>query len=218
MFIMAPLCLNFFVGFTQSSFPTPTWANPLLRSPTAHTAALPPATSPATTVAAAATPASLPVLRSDPAAPHEGDLWISAADGKLHVFLGGKSQILETSAPSFLSSDLTLGNYISFVSQLSLMFGLGFQVPIVVFILAGTGLVKLDLLRRSRKYVVLIVLIFAAVLLPTPDVVSQLALGVPMYLLFELGLLLAARSARTRLAGQPPGDTTPGDTTGGNTI
>lgn len=207
LLVMAPLCLNFFVGFTQSSFPTPPWAYPLLRPPTTAPAATAPAqTQPGATAPAAASPAHLPVLENDPPNAREGDVWISRADGRVHVFTGGKSVVLEATAPEFLSSDLTLENYISFVSRLSLMFGLGFQVPIVVFVLAGTGIVPLKVLRRSRKYVVLIILIAAAVLTPGPDLVSQLALGVPMYLLFELGLLLAGRSIQARTARQGPAD------------
>jgi sec-independent protein translocase protein TatC len=200
LLVMAPLCLNFFVGFTQSSFPTPTWANPLMPAAAPLAATAPAATQPAA-------PMHLPVLAVDPPQPREGDVWISAADGRVHVFLAGKTAILEAGSPSFLSSDLTLNNYISFVSRLSLMFGVGFQVPIAVFLLAGTRLVRLDVLRRSRKYVVLIVLIVAAVLTPGPDVVSQLALGLPMYLLFELGLVLAGRSLKARPSGQNLTDT-----------
>ena len=92
--------------------------------------------------------------------------------------------------------DLTLAFYMSFVSSMAVVFGLGFQVPILVLVLLKTGLVSPKKMRSMRKYVVLILLIVAGVMTPTPDVVSQLALATPMYLLFELGLLLG-RSRRS---------------------
>ncbi len=196
MLIMAPVCLNFFIGFSQTSFPAPTWGDPLLRgggmarAPTTQTAAAP-----------ATQPARLPVLAGDPPSPREGDIWINASDGRVRVFANGRIIIMEAAQTSFLAPDLTLEKYMNFVSRVALMFGLGFQVPIVVLVLAGTGLVSLEKMRRSRKYVLFIVVVVAAILTP-PDMISQIALALPMYLLFELGLLLGARSIRRRLAEQ----------------
>ncbi|MBN1362620.1 MAG: twin-arginine translocase subunit TatC [Sedimentisphaerales bacterium] len=84
----------------------------------------------------------------------------------------------------------TLQRYISFVTVLMLVFGLAFQTPIAIFILNRTGLVSLSALRSARKYVFLVVFIVAAVVTP-PDVISQVLLGIPLYALYELGILLA---------------------------
>jgi sec-independent protein translocase protein TatC len=89
----------------------------------------------------------------------------------------------------------TLQKYVSFVTMLMLVFGLGFQTPIAVFILARTGLVSLEALRSVRKYVFLAVFIVAAAVTP-PDVISQVTLGLPLYGLYELGMLLALIAAR----------------------
>ncbi len=83
----------------------------------------------------------------------------------------------------------TLQKYVSFITMLMLVFGIGFQTPIAIFILNRTGLVSIDALCRSRKYVFLAVFVIAAVATP-PDVISQVMLGLPLYLLFELGIVL----------------------------
>jgi sec-independent protein translocase protein TatC len=90
-----------------------------------------------------------------------------------------------------VASQWTLQTYISFITILMLVFGIAFQTPIAVFILVRTGLVPLRLLRSSRKYVLLALAFIAAVATP-PDVISQIALLIPLYGLYELGIILAA--------------------------
>jgi sec-independent protein translocase protein TatC len=83
----------------------------------------------------------------------------------------------------------TFDKYISFITVLMLVFGLGFQTPLAIFILHRIGLVSISGLRQVRKYVFLSVFVIAAVATP-PDVISQVTLGLPLYLLYELGILL----------------------------
>ena len=92
----------------------------------------------------------------------------------------------------------TLEKYISFITMLMLVFGLGFQTPIAIFVLNRTGLVSIQALRRARKYVLLAAFIVAAVATPGPDVISQVALAIPLYLLFELGMLLSYFTGRKK--------------------
>lgn len=89
-----------------------------------------------------------------------------------------------------VSSNWTLQRYISFITILMLVFGIAFQTPIAIFILVRTGLVGLPTLRRVRKYALLVIFIVAAVATP-PDVISQVSLAIPLYGLYELGMLLA---------------------------
>ncbi len=96
-----------------------------------------------------------------------------------------------------LSSQFSFRIYIAFVTHLMLVFGIAFQTPTAIFFLNRTGLVSLKALTRSRKYVILIIVIVAAMATP-PDVVSQIALAVPLYLLFELGILLSYLAGRKR--------------------
>jgi len=94
-------------------------------------------------------------------------------------------------------STFTFQRYISFVTHLMLVFGLAFQTPTAIFFLNRTGLVSLQALHRSRKFVLLGVFIIAAMVTP-PDVVSQVTLAVPLYVLFELGILLSYFTKRGR--------------------
>jgi sec-independent protein translocase protein TatC len=94
-----------------------------------------------------------------------------------------------------LSSQFSFRLYIAFVTHLMLVFGIAFQTPTAIFFLNRAGLVSLEALSRSRKYVVLLIVIVAAMATP-PDVVSQIALAVPLYLLFELGILLSYFASR----------------------
>lgn len=89
-----------------------------------------------------------------------------------------------------LSSQFSFRIYIAFMTHLMLIFGIAFQTPTAIFFLNRTGLVSLEALSRSRKYVLLVIVIVAAMATP-PDVVSQIALAVPLYFLFELGILLS---------------------------
>jgi len=96
-----------------------------------------------------------------------------------------------------VSSNFTFANYISFVTMLMLVFGVAFQTPIAIFFLNKTGLVSVKGLRRSRKFVLLGIFIAAAMATP-PDIISQITLGIPLYLLFELGILLSWFSERKK--------------------
>ena len=89
-----------------------------------------------------------------------------------------------------LKSDWTFPKYVTFVTALMLVFGIAFQTPIAIFFLNRTGLVSVEALRRSRKFVLLLIVIVAAMATP-PDVVSQVTLAIPLYFLFELGILLS---------------------------
>ena len=90
-----------------------------------------------------------------------------------------------------VSANWTFDKYISFVTLLMLVFGLAFQTPIVIFVLNRTGLISIKSLKKSRKYVIVAIFVIAAVATPSPDVVSQIALAIPLYALFELGILLS---------------------------
>jgi sec-independent protein translocase protein TatC len=95
-----------------------------------------------------------------------------------------------------VSAFWTFDKYISFVTMLMLVFGLGFQMPIAVFVLNRTGLVSIESFKKSRKYMIVAIVAIAAIATPSPDVVSQIALAIPLYALFELGILLSWLSIR----------------------
>lgn len=94
-------------------------------------------------------------------------------------------------------SNFTFADYISFITMLMLIFGVAFQTPIAIFFLTKTGLVSIESLRRSRKYVILVIVIISAMATP-PDAISQIGLAIPLYALFELGVLLSSISQKKR--------------------
>ncbi len=89
-----------------------------------------------------------------------------------------------------LKSAFAFSEYVSFVSTLTFIFGIAFQMPLAIFFLTKTGLVSLISLQKSRKYVLFGIVILSAMATP-PDVISQLTLAGPLYLLYELGIILS---------------------------
>jgi len=90
-----------------------------------------------------------------------------------------------------------IASYMDFVLTMFLCFGLAFEVPVVVVLLVLTGLVKVDKLAEIRGYVLIGIFVIAALLTP-PDAISQTIMAVPMYLLYEGGLLMARLMQRMR--------------------
>ncbi|MBE5798855.1 MAG: twin-arginine translocase subunit TatC [Clostridiales bacterium] len=85
---------------------------------------------------------------------------------------------------------LSIDKYVSFLVSFLLPFGVVFELPVAIFIAARMGVVSHKQLTSSRKFVFFGLFILAAILTP-PDVISQLMLGMPMYVLFEVGVLVA---------------------------
>jgi len=83
-----------------------------------------------------------------------------------------------------------IDKYLSFVLTMFIAFGVTFETPVVVVVLVRMGVVSLERLKSWRPYVIVGAFIIGAVFTP-PDVISQMLLAVPLWLLYELGLLLA---------------------------
>lgn len=116
------------------------------------------------------------------------------------LFLGGAAiavflvtpvavRVLVGFGPPGVRPMLSVGTYVDFLAGLSIAFGAVFQIPLVLIVLHKAGLVSREWLAGRREYVYLASVAAAAVMTPGPDVFSQLALAVPMVLLFELALL-----------------------------
>lgn len=93
-------------------------------------------------------------------------------------------------APKSITAAPDIEAYLSFVLTMFLAFGLAFEVPIAVIVLARMGIVSIQKLKDFRGYFVVLAFIIAAIVTP-PDVVSQLALAIPMCLLYEIGIWAA---------------------------
>jgi sec-independent protein translocase protein TatC len=99
-------------------------------------------------------------------------------------------QFIQSFAPKSITAQPDIEAYLSFVLTMFIAFGAAFEVPVVVVVLARMGLVSIEKLKAFRSYFVVIAFIIAAVLTP-PDVVSQLALAIPMCILYEAGIWAA---------------------------
>lgn len=100
-------------------------------------------------------------------------------------------------APQGVDVKPDIGLYFSFIMRMFIAFGASFELPILVVVLVSTGICQLDTLKQKRPYVILAAFILGMLLTP-PDVVSQLLLAIPMWLLYELGMCLAAYLMRAR--------------------
>lgn len=124
-------------------------------------------------------------------------------------FLAGASFAFFLAIPrafEFLSnfnSDLfdyspTFGSIAAFYIQVSLGMGIAFELPIIMFLLARLGIISPKRMAASRRYAVVIVMIAAAIITPTPDPFNMLFVAAPIYLLYEFGLIFAKIAARRR--------------------
>lgn len=93
-------------------------------------------------------------------------------------------------APKSITPAPDIENYLNFVLSMFLAFGVAFEIPVVVVVLARMGIVTIAKLVEVRRYVILVNFIIAAVVTP-PDVMSQLMLAIPMCLLYEVGIFFA---------------------------
>lgn len=97
---------------------------------------------------------------------------------------------IQSFAPKSITASPDIEAYLGFVMSMFLAFGLAFEVPVVVVVLARMGIFSIQKLKDFRGYFVVLAFIIAAIVTP-PDVVSQLALAIPMCLLYELGIWAA---------------------------
>jgi sec-independent protein translocase protein TatC len=108
-----------------------------------------------------------------------------------YYFVFGKVfTFVNSFAPQSITPAPDIEAYFSFVLTMFLAFGVTFEIPVVVVVLARAGLVSLGQLKQARPYVIVGAFVVAAVVTP-PDVLSQILLAVPMWLLYELGIVVA---------------------------
>ena len=99
-------------------------------------------------------------------------------------------KFIQSFAPKSITAAPDIEAYLSFVLTMFIAFGLAFEVPIVVIVLARMGLVTIEKLKAFRSYFLVLAFIIAAIVTP-PDVVSQLALAIPLVILYEIGIWAA---------------------------
>ncbi|WP_431475593.1 twin-arginine translocase subunit TatC [Massilia eburnea] len=118
--------------------------------------------------------------------------------GKVFAFINQVS-------PASIAVMPDIENYLDFVMSMCLAFGCAFEVPVVVVVLVRMGLVSVAKLREWRGYVIVGAFVIAAIVTP-PDVVSQFSLAIPMWLLFEIGVILSPMFVKATTAPEEKAD------------
>ena len=101
----------------------------------------------------------------------------------------------------YLVSMPSVSEYFSLALRLLIAFGVIFEMPLLMVFLAKLGMIDAAFLKRNRKYAILINFIIAAILTPTPDIMNQLMMGVPLMILYEISVVAVRLFGRGRFKG-----------------
>jgi len=97
----------------------------------------------------------------------------------------------QVSSSGIVQTQNTFDDYISLISTMVLVSGIIFEMPVLVYFLTRMMILTPQFMRKYRKHAVVIILIAAAIITPSPDVTSQMVVAIPMYLLFELSIFVS---------------------------
>jgi sec-independent protein translocase protein TatC len=140
---------------------------------------------------------------------------IKAARGFVTVcsllFLAGMSFgyfIITPFAVSFLANyqmagvggTASLASYVGYLTMFTLPIGIVFELPVIIYFLSRVGMVTPSFLKKYRKHMVVVLLVVAGIITPSPDMVSQLLVFVPLYTLYEVGIMVSRRVEKQRQA------------------
>lgn len=141
---------------------------------------------------------------------HEKQLVLPLVIASVLLFFAGMSfafflvfptifHFMSSVAPEGVAWMTDIDKYLSFVLSTFLAFGVTFEVPVIVIVLVRIGVVSVEKLREWRPYVIVGAFVIGAIFTP-PDVLSQIMLAVPLWLLFELGVFIAGFTGQRRSA------------------
>jgi sec-independent protein translocase protein TatC len=91
-----------------------------------------------------------------------------------------------------IENKFSVDSYLSSVATLTLATGIVFELPILVYVLSSLGVLTVKFMRETRRYAVVVILIIAAVVTPTPDMMTMTVVSIPLFILYEVGILVAA--------------------------
>lgn len=141
-------------------------------------------------------PSYIQVLTEDPSDPVDGQTWIKQPEGQFRVQISGRTVTYPPlTKNSMLAPMIEISQYISFVTLL--MFGvvIAFQLPVVMMILGWSRLIDPDFISQYRRYCIFVCFVLGALLTPA-DPISMVVLALPLWGLFELGLIVMRISYR----------------------
>lgn len=91
-----------------------------------------------------------------------------------------------------IANNIDINEYLSFITMILLAAGLLFEMPMVSYVLSKVGLINPKMLRKFWRHAIIVILILAAVLTPTPDPVSQMIFAAPLFILYEISIWVSA--------------------------
>lgn len=97
-----------------------------------------------------------------------------------------------------IKNEFTISNYLSIVTTITLILGIVFELPILIYILASLGILSGTFMRKTRRYSVVILLIIGAIISPSPDFLTTMISTVPLFALYEVGIIVASRVEKRR--------------------
>jgi len=100
----------------------------------------------------------------------------------------------------FLKPMISFREYLSFSLKMLLAFGISFELPVFIFFMARLGIVNAKMLKKNRRYAILIIFIAAALLTPSPDAFSQILMAIPLMFLYEISIFLSKYAEKKRVA------------------
>lgn len=150
---------------------------------------------------------SIVVLPDDPDTPEPGQMWVNQSLRQLRICVSKTDDQaavmgVELAATAGVLQQYRISEYIKMLLNFALAFGVAFQMPIVVLLLGWAGIVERAWLAKYRRHVIAICVILSAILTPA-DPLSLVLLAVPLYGLFEFGMLLLRFLPAHRVAGRP---------------
>jgi sec-independent protein translocase protein TatC len=99
-----------------------------------------------------------------------------------------------------IENKFSIDSYLSSVATLTLATGIVFELPILVYVLSSLGILTAKFMRETRRYAVVVILIVAAVVTPTPDMMTMLVVSIPLFVLYEVGIMVSAVVEKRRKA------------------
>ncbi len=97
-----------------------------------------------------------------------------------------------------IHNQFNISSYLSMVATITLIIGLVFELPILIYILASIGILSGTFMRRTRRYSVIILLILGAIISPSPDFFTTIISTIPLFALYEVGIMVATRVEKRR--------------------
>jgi sec-independent protein translocase protein TatC len=100
---------------------------------------------------------------------------------------------------SIIQDNIAANEYLSFIISLIIASGLVFELPMASFFLSKVGILKPQFMRKYRKHAIIVILLIAGIVTPGPDITSQILLGVPLLILYEVSILICKYSQKKEL-------------------